>query len=141
MESLASNFLFKLDLPDEDKKKVCDKFLIRYRALPYQYRHLNYPGRPGFPSFIFPNGTTKTTICQFFIDNYDSWSDFACLTSNYSFISSDRLDYLNKRNRTLVDLEREVTVKSPAEMALFCYVCDVPTELHKSIIRKYRKDM
>lgn len=136
--------LFKSELKfasDKDKKKMCDNFLIRYRALPYQYRHLNYPGRPGFPSFIFPNGTTKTTICQFFIDNYDSWSDFACLTSNYSFISSDRLDYLNKCHRTLVDLEREVTVESPAEMALFCYVCDVPTELHKSIIRKYRKDV
>lgn len=134
MDSLVSNFRFKVDLPDEDKKKVCDNFLVRYR-------HLNYPGRPGFPSFIFPNGTTKTTICQFFIDNYDSWSDFACLASNYSFISSDRLDYLSERHRTLVDLEREVTAETPAEMALLCYVCDIPSDLHDIIIWKYRKDV
>lgn len=141
MGSLASNFLFKLDLPDDDKKKVCDKFLIRYRRLPDKNRHLKFPGRMGFPSYIFSNGTTKTTICQFFIDNYDSWSDFACLVTNYSYISNDRLEYLNERHRTLVELEREVTAKSPADMALLCYVCDIPTELHKRIIRKYRKDV
>ncbi len=140
MDSLVSNFRFKVDLPDEDKKKVCDNFLARYRALPYKYRLLNYPGKPRFPSFIFPNGTTKTTVCQFFIDNYDDWSDFACLVTNYSFISSDRLEYLNERHRTLVDLERERNAERPTEMALLCYVCDIPTELHESIIRKYRKE-